>query len=225
VLKVRLHKNLPVSRAIQIIIDQTRLLGREYDADINQQRRTTPRLLDLRAFSAVKSQLTHYALELTSREWSATKQMADDIEEGKEEEFKFDLDMGCSFGCELPARFGLPCRHWMYSSVVKDCPLPLSLFHPRWLFDGPAVLYDCWVARDFGPLHQNRPVTVSNWAINTVMKTVRIWGVLNTIPHTALEIADILLITFQGTALGFVVVCPLLGHLCLTKLAFAPATP
>lgn len=71
--------------------------------------------------------------------------MADDIEEGKEEEFKFDLDMGCSFGCELPARFGLPCRHWMYSSVVEDCPLPLSLFHPRWLFDGPAVLYDCWV--------------------------------------------------------------------------------
>jgi hypothetical protein len=145
VLKARLHKNLPVSRAIQIIIDQTRLLGREYDDDINQQRRTTPRLLDLRAFSAVKSQLTHYPLELTSREWSATKQMADDIEEGKEEEFKFDLDMGCSFGCELPARFGLTCRHWMYSSVVEDCPLPLSLFHPRWLFDGPAVLYDCWV--------------------------------------------------------------------------------
>jgi len=145
VLKARLHKNLPVSRAIQIILDQTQLLGREYDADINQQRRTTPRLLDFRAFSAVKSQLTHYALELTSREWSATKQMADDIEEGKEEEFEFDPDIGCSFGCELPVRFGLPCRHWMYSSVVEDCPLPLSLFHPRWLFDGPAVLYDRWV--------------------------------------------------------------------------------
>jgi MULE transposase-like protein len=145
VLKARLHKNLPVSRAIQIIQDQTRRLGREYDADINQQRRTTPRLLDMTAFSAIKSKLTHYALELASAEWSATKQLADDIEDGKEEEFELDPDVGCSFGCELPIRFGLPCRHWMYASVVEECPLPLSLFHPRWLFDGPAVLYDRWV--------------------------------------------------------------------------------
>jgi hypothetical protein len=145
VLKARIHKNLPVSRAIQTILDQTRRLGREYDADINQQRRTTPRLLDMTAFSAVKSKLTHYALELASAEWSATKQLADDIEDGKEEEFKLDPDVGCSFGCELPIRFGLPCRHWMYASVIEECPLPLSLFHPRWLFDGPAVLYDRWV--------------------------------------------------------------------------------
>jgi hypothetical protein len=145
VLKARLHKNLPVSKAIMIILNQTQLLGRQYDDDINQQWRTTPRLLDLAAFSAVKSKLTHYTLELSSREWSTTKKMADDIEEGKEEEFEFDPCVGCTFGCELPARFGLPCRHWMYSSIVEERPLPLSLFHPRWLFDGPAVLYDQWV--------------------------------------------------------------------------------
>src|ERR1700730_1239471 len=33
----------------------------------------------------------------------------------------------------------------MYASVVEECPLPLSLFHPRWLFDGPAVLHKRWV--------------------------------------------------------------------------------
>jgi hypothetical protein len=71
--------------------------------------------------------------------------MADDIEEGKEEEFEFDPDEGCTFGCELPIRFCLPCRHWMYNSVVEDVPLPLSLFHPRWHFDGPAVLKNRWV--------------------------------------------------------------------------------
>lgn len=128
-----------------IILDQTQLLGRLYDADINQQWRTTPQLLDLAAFSAVKLKLTHYVLDLSSREWSATKKMANDIEEGKEEEFEFDPCVGCTFSCELLARFGLPCRHWMYSSIVEECPLPLSLFHPRWLFDGPAVLYDRWV--------------------------------------------------------------------------------
>jgi hypothetical protein len=55
-----------------------------------------------------------------------------------------DPDEGCTFGCELPASFGLPCKHWMYASVVGECPLPLSLFHPRWLFDGPAVLHERW---------------------------------------------------------------------------------
>jgi hypothetical protein len=70
-----------------------------------------------------------YALELSIKEWSATKRMADDIEEGKEEEFYFDVDKGCTFGCELLVRFGLLCRHWMYTSVVEECPLPLSLFH------------------------------------------------------------------------------------------------
>ena len=145
VLKAKLHKNLLVLKAIMIILDQTKLLGRQYDDDINQQQRTTPQLLNLAAFSAVKSKLTHYVLKLSSREWSVTKKMANDIEEGKEEEFEFDLYVGCTFGCELPARFGLPCRHQMYSSIVEEHPLPLSLFHLQQLFNRLVVLYDQWV--------------------------------------------------------------------------------
>jgi hypothetical protein len=61
-------------------------------------------ILDEAAFFAVKQKLTQYALELLIQEWSTTKRMADDIEEGKEEKFEFDLDKGCTFGCELPAR-------------------------------------------------------------------------------------------------------------------------
>ena len=72
-LKARLYKNLLMSRAIQIILDQTQRLGREYNADINQQQRTMPRLLDITAFSAVKSKLTHYALKLAFAEWFVTK--------------------------------------------------------------------------------------------------------------------------------------------------------
>ena len=136
---------MPISKAIEIIIEQTKELGRQYDAEINRQRRTTPRLLDLTAFDNVKNKLTHYALELSMKEWSSTKRMADEIEEGKDEEFEFNRDEGCSFGCELPVRYGLPCRHWMYASIVEKCQLPLSLFHPRWHLDGPSVLYDRWV--------------------------------------------------------------------------------
>ena len=89
----------------------------------------------------MKRKLTLYALGLSSQEWSATKRMADNIEEGKEDEFNFDVDKGCTFGCELPARFGLPCRYWIYASIVEECPLPLPLFHPHWYFDGPPVLH------------------------------------------------------------------------------------
>src|ERR1700734_3498404 len=104
VVKARLTVNTPISQAIQTIVEQTKELGRQYDAEINQQQRTTPRILDNTAFSAVKKRLTHYALELSIPEWSATKRMADNIEEGKEEEFEFDPNVGCTFGCELPAR-------------------------------------------------------------------------------------------------------------------------
>jgi hypothetical protein len=68
-------------------------------------------LLNLAAFSVVKLKLTYYALKLASVEWSATKQLANDIEDRKEEEFKLNLDVGCSFSYELPIRFSLLCRH------------------------------------------------------------------------------------------------------------------
>jgi hypothetical protein len=79
----------------------------------------------------VKRKLTLYALELSIREWSTTKRMADEIDKGMEEEFEFDLDEGCTFGCKLLVRYSLPCRHWMYNCLVEEVPLPLSLFHPR----------------------------------------------------------------------------------------------
>jgi len=131
VVKAHLIVNTPISQAVHTIVKQTKELGRRYNAEINRQQRTTLRILDNAAFSTIKKKLTHYALELSIPEWSATKRMADNIEEGKEEEFKFDPNEGCKFGCELLARYYLPCRHWMYASVVEETPLPHSLFHPR----------------------------------------------------------------------------------------------
>jgi hypothetical protein len=66
----------------------------------------------MRELSLLLRKLTRYALNLTMTEWSATKRIADDIEEGKEDEFKFDLDSaeGCTFGYELPARYSLLMR-------------------------------------------------------------------------------------------------------------------
>src|SRR3979411_2413780 len=46
VVKTRLHKHLPLSKAVHMIIDQTADLGRKYDAEINHNRRSLPRLLN-----------------------------------------------------------------------------------------------------------------------------------------------------------------------------------
>ena len=60
--------------------------------------------------------------------------MGDAIECGKEVEIIFDMtkeDVCYPLECELPLRWGLPCRHWMYSAFVDETPIPLSLIHRR----------------------------------------------------------------------------------------------
>ena len=73
-------------------------------------------------------------------EWRATKDFGDAIDSGDEGPFEFDEAIGCLCNCELPLRFGLPCKHWMFPFYLRGEPLSLSLFHPRWLLDGPAVV-------------------------------------------------------------------------------------
>ncbi len=78
-----------------------------------------------------------------AKEWEATKQMGDAIECGDEEEISFEMteqNASCRLKCELPLRWGLPCRHWMYAAFVDNSPIPLSLIHPRWFLDGPDYL-------------------------------------------------------------------------------------
>ena len=44
----------------------------------------------------------------------------------------------CTAACELPERWGLPCRHWLWASAATGTPIPLSLVHPRWHLEAPA---------------------------------------------------------------------------------------
>lgn len=70
----------------------------------------------------------------------ATKRLGDQIESSKEKDVEFIV---CSEGtycpllCKLPLHWGLSCRHWMYPAFVDAIPIPSSLIHPRWFFDGP----------------------------------------------------------------------------------------
>jgi hypothetical protein len=96
--------------------------------------------MDKRAFTLVGQKLTYYAIELTMRKLSAAKRLADNVAEGLV--LNFEPKTECTKGCQGPLRYSLPCQHWLYSAVADNVPIPLSLFHPRWLLDGPAVLYE-----------------------------------------------------------------------------------
>jgi hypothetical protein len=140
VVKQKLNKNLSVSTACEAIVEKTKLLAEEYNERINNNRKNNPTLIDLKAFAKGRSKLTHYAINKTMAEWRATKDFADAIDSGDEDPFEFEEAIGCPCKCESPLRFGLPCKHWMLPFYLFGEPLSLSLFHPRWLLDGPAVV-------------------------------------------------------------------------------------
>jgi hypothetical protein len=60
----------------------------------------------------------------------------------EEEDDIFEPEVGCKELCELPLRYRLPCKHWMLYFYRKDEPIPINLFYPCWLIDGPFTLYE-----------------------------------------------------------------------------------
>jgi hypothetical protein len=68
--------------------------------------------------------------------------LADELED--QLELNFIPGTECKLGCELPLRYSLPCKHWLYKAF-DDVAIPISLFHPRWLLKGPSVLYNRWI--------------------------------------------------------------------------------
>ena len=67
--------------------------------------------MDLKAFSKVMSQLTHYAIDKTMAEWRATKDFGDAIDSGDKDPFEFKEVIRCLCKYKLLLRFGLPYKH------------------------------------------------------------------------------------------------------------------
>ena len=109
---------------------KTKLLAEEYNKRINDNRKNNLTLMDLKAFAIARSKLTHYAINKTMAEWRATKDFGDAIDSGDKDPFEFDEAIGCLCNCELPLRFGLLCKYWMFLFYLCGEPLSLSLFYP-----------------------------------------------------------------------------------------------
>src|SRR5205814_957402 len=88
---------------------------------------------DQLAFQNLFGKITLYAIDLLIVEWEAAKDST------------IIWTGACSNACDLPTRYKLPCHHWLSRAVEKWMPIPLSLIHPRWWLDGPAIVLDDWI--------------------------------------------------------------------------------
>ena len=146
-LTANLHKNLKVSDAVFRICNRLESLIEDYEQRLSRSRISEPRLIDTTFFRLVLRRVTHYCLELCSSELLKAKELYDIEVLGGEEDDEFDPEFGCEQLCELPLRYRLPCKHWMLYFYRKNEPIPINLFHPRWLVDGPSILHKPWQIR------------------------------------------------------------------------------
>jgi hypothetical protein len=146
-LTANLHKNLKVSDAVFRICNRLESLIEDYEQRLSRSRISEPRLIDTTFFRLVLRRVTHYCRELCSSELLKAKELYDIEVLGGEEDDEFDPEFGCEQLCELPLRYRLPCKHWMLYFYRKNEPIPINLFHPRWLVDSPSILHKPWQIR------------------------------------------------------------------------------
>jgi hypothetical protein len=141
-----LNKNLTLSDAVLRICNSLESLAEDYEARLSPSRISEPRLIDIAFFRLVLRQVTHFCLEKCSIELLAAKQLYDEMVVSRQNN-DFDPEVGCIAPCQLPLRYRLPCKHWMLYFYYKNEPIPINLFHPRWLIDGPFFLREPWHIR------------------------------------------------------------------------------
>lgn len=115
--------------------------------------------LDMHAFKFLVHKTTIFALDTVDGEWQkAVKTVQATPESGlssfesenlhsvnaymPEIEFSPYFPLRCD--CTLPYQFALPCQHYLIPMVRAGGTIPLSIIHPRWLLEGPAIVQGRW---------------------------------------------------------------------------------
>lgn len=144
------NRHTPIRVSVKLIGAEIKNEQTEQEVAINNQRISNPRLMDRNMFQNLIGLITHQAIDLISRELDAAKKIMEDIAHGGEPIIE-SAGESCIYDCELPLRYGLPCKCWLYSCVANSIPIPISLIHPRWLIEGPSFVISWRMSLDYGP--------------------------------------------------------------------------
>lgn len=142
------NRHTPIKVSVKKICEEVKNDQLEQEIEINKQRITNPRLMDRDFFKNLTGLITHQAIDLMSRELDAAKKIADEIFYGIESIVE-PAGESCVYDCDMPLQYGLPCKCWLYTCVIGFTPIPVSLVHPRWFFDGPSFVTSWHMTLDY----------------------------------------------------------------------------
>ncbi len=131
------NRHTSIHQSVQRICREVRRITLAHETEINDQRRNLPLLVNRSIFGGLITLITHQAIEMLLREWNIASKWALDSADDDADEVDPEPEQGCQLLCQLPLRYGLPCKCWLYQCIVEEIPIPISLIHPRWLYDGP----------------------------------------------------------------------------------------
>ena len=132
------NKHTPMRDSVNRICTEIKSAQREYEIALYRKMGHLPVLVDHSAFTSLKRKITHSAIAIISRKLNFAKINAEKFNQ----QIFFGVEPGhiaiveqpgdcCISECELPIRFGLPCKCWLYQCVIDQVPIPISLIHPR----------------------------------------------------------------------------------------------
>ena len=99
-----INRNTSIRQSVQKICDEVRKKQLDQEILCNQQRIRNPKLIDKNAFTLLIGKITHHAIGLVPRALDAAKALAERILSIVPD------DESCVYDCELPLRYGLPCK-------------------------------------------------------------------------------------------------------------------
>lgn len=138
------NKHTPMRESFKQICQEIKVAQVEYKVTINQEIGNYFILMDHQAIALLKEKITHATSNIIFKELNFAKIVV--------EKFYHQISFGIPPGnsamvelpgdkyiaeCELPLRFCLLCKCWLYQCVVNSVAIPISLVHPRWFYKGP----------------------------------------------------------------------------------------
>lgn len=157
------NRHTPINISVKKICAEIKNEQDIQTREVNKQLINNPRLMDRNAFknligkifylinnnkfNSIIGKITHQAIDLISRKLDAVKKLAEEIAYGTESGIE-PVGESCVYNCELLPQYGLPCKCWLYCCVIDFSPIPISLIHPRWFFDGPSCVFSWHMTLD-----------------------------------------------------------------------------
>ena len=122
------NRHTPIRVLVKAICAEIKNEQIEQEVAINNQRINNLWLVDRNIFQNLICLINHQAIDLISQELDVAKEMRKDIVPGTKSVIE-SAGESCVCDCKMLLQYGLSCKCWLYSYIVRFIPIPISLIH------------------------------------------------------------------------------------------------